>query len=342
MIELVVVMAVIAILVSLLMPAIQQARGAARRTQCRNNLRNVALAVLQTTEVQGRFPASAVYGWDPATNITFNGYSWVVSILPHLDQANLADKWRKEKPTNDPINETLAHTYLPILTCPDDPSIVGMGDLSFVVSGGLGFSAKPGQFGDCPIDPFGGNALDLNGNGITCASLQDDTGNPTDRQMFKHFGVFFLNALTPVEEKRSHNLASITDGVTHTYMLSENVRVGFNPSRPNDSHWGMVLAYQHSFFIGNPCANHDCTNGDIDYARSNAGAAAINSGLNSPEGSSPVPNSFHPGGVNMAFCDGRVQFLSEKIDGAVYAAQASPQGGRLNGTRFAQPLVTDD
>ncbi|MES2791886.1 MAG: DUF1559 domain-containing protein [Planctomycetota bacterium] len=341
MIELVVVTAIIAILISLALPAIQQVRSAARRTHCRNNLKNVSLAILQEMELKGRFPASGNYGFDATKNRRFNAYSWVLSVLPHLEQSALATSWNKDKSMKDPVNAPLARTFIPVLTCPDDISVAQQGDLSYVVNGGIGFTVKYSNgVGDCPVDRTWAR-LDLNGDGIVCEPAETAELKPTDRDMFLHFGVFFLETLNRDLSRRSHHPGSILDGMTHTYLVSENVRAGFDPDNPADGHWATSNPYRHSFYIGNPCANHDCTQGDVDYSRSNSGADAINSGLSSAEGSSPLPNSFHSGGVNMAFCDGRVVFLSQRIDGGVYAAQASPQGSRLDGTRFAQPLITE-
>ncbi|HAH45517.1 MAG TPA: hypothetical protein DCM07_11810, partial [Planctomycetaceae bacterium] len=68
----------------------------------------------------------------------------------------------------------------------------------------------------------------------------------------------------------------------------------------------------------------------------NSGSSAINAGIAKPEGSAPYPNSLHKGGVNVGYCDGHIQFLSENIDGKVYAALASPQGAALSGTSLEQ------
>lgn len=340
-IELIVVTGVIAVLIALMLPAVQQARAAARRTQCRNNLKNVSLGILQEMELKGRFPASGNFGLNPATNNAQNNFSWVVSIFPHIDQASLANQWDKDKAMDDPVNDPLTRTHIPVLTCPDDISVGHQGDLSYVVNAGIGFTVKHSNgVGDCPYDPSGG-PLDLNGDGQVCQMPGTPGVKPTDRELFMHFGVFFLETWKWEYTHRSHNPGSVMDGMSQTYLVSENVRAGYDPTNPADGHWATPNPYRHSFYIGNPCANHDCTNGNVDYRLSNAGSSAINSGLQSAEGTSPVPNSFHPGGVHMAFCDGHVVFLSQQIDGGVYAAQASPQGMRLVGTRFEQPLVSE-
>src|SRR5437764_5028454 len=84
-IELLVVMAIIAVLVSLLLPAVQQAREAARRTSCKNNLKQLALAVHNFHSAKDKFPPDTMYTYDP----TGPNWSWLAHILPYIDQQNL-------------------------------------------------------------------------------------------------------------------------------------------------------------------------------------------------------------------------------------------------------------
>src|ERR1700676_690638 len=96
-IELLVVIAIIAVLVSLLLPAVQQAREAARRTQCKNNLKQMGLAMYNYESTYKQFPMGAWWhvtgatsGADFGGSATFvNGGVWSISILPYIDQANL-------------------------------------------------------------------------------------------------------------------------------------------------------------------------------------------------------------------------------------------------------------
>ena len=341
-IELLVSIAVISILIALLLPAVQSARAAARRTQCKNNLRNIGLALVQVAETQGRFPASGNYGWNASTSSGQNHHTWVLDVLPYLEQASISDRWDKDRPITDPQNEPLMHSHVPVLTCPDDISVTGDGDLTYVVNGGIGFTVRyHNGVRDCPVDQDW-KPLDLNGNGFACSSSNPNAdGYPTDKDHFWKMGMFFLETWGDWEiTRRHHRFGSVTDGLSNTILASENVRAGRDPSKANQT-WANPNPYGHSFYIGNPCENADCSPGNVDYNRSNAGKHAINSGLASPEGSSPVPNAFHPGGVHMAFGDGRVQFISETISGPVYAALASPQGGRLSRTPLAQPIVGD-
>ncbi len=322
-IELLVSIGIISILVALIMPAVQQARAAARRTQCLNNTRNIALAVYNLTDSKDRFPACGYFAQAVGQR------SWVVDILPWIDQSIMFNEWDLEKSIADPANQAVAQRHLKLLTCPDDISVTGGGDLSYVVNGGVGFTVRWSDgTHDCPVVPSY-SRIDLNGNGVVCSGTPNADGTPSDKDYFKAMGLFFNETWKWDVTIRHHRFASVLDGLSQTIMLTENVRTGADPANPN-SNWASNNPYLTSFYIGNPCLNNRCDAGNVDYQRANSGQSAINSGLASPEGSSPVPNSFHTGGVSVAFGDGHVKFVSQSIDGGVYAALVSPQGQRLS------------
>ncbi|QDT44265.1 hypothetical protein Pan241w_43730 [Gimesia alba] len=334
-IELLVVVAVISILIALALPAVQSARESARQVQCLSNMRNVSLGLLQATDSANRFPACGYYG-DGSPGTVGSYRSWVVEVLPYLGQSVIFDKWDLEKGYEDPVNSPLANSHIPILTCPDDKTEVsGQGNLTYVVNSGVGFTTLRNGIHDCPIDPLQ-QALDLNGNGITCNSSAAPDGTPSDREILAQMGLFFNETWKgESRSKRHHTIASITDGASNTMLISENLRTGFDPANSR-ANWASPNPYLTSYYIGAPCLSGNCMSGNVDYNRSNSGGSAINSGRTQPEGSSPYPSSGHNGGVNIGFCDGRVEFVSENIDGKVYAAQASPQGQSLQGTSLAQ------
>lgn len=334
-VELLVSISVIGVLIALSLPAVQSARNSARQVQCLNNMRNVSLGLLQVTDSANRFPACGYYG--DGTPGTVGSYrSWVVEILPYLDQSFIFNKWDMEKGYENPVNAPMANTHIPVLVCPDDKTEVpGQGNLTYVVNSGVGFTTLRSGIHDCPVDPSQ-RALDLNGNGITCNSSTNGDGTPSDREMLAQMGLFFNE--TWKGEKRSrrhHTMASLNDGASNTMLISENLRTGYDPGNSR-SNWASPNPYLTSFYIGDPCLNGSCSTGNVNYNRSNSGASAINAGRTKPEGSSPYPSSGHDGGVNISFCDGRVEFVSENIDGKVYAAQASPQGQSLQGTALEQ------
>lgn len=334
-VELLVVIAIICLLMGLLATGLQQSWAASHRVQCQNNLRNVNLAMLNVLDAGGRFPACGNF-----TEEFGRHHSWVVDVLPWLGDSAVAQRWNKDRSIYDPVNRPLTSAWFAVLTCPADVSLSDpgdrKGDLSYVVNGGVGFTVFYEGVHDCPID-VEGRKLDLDGDGVSCPN---DAGSGADKALFQQMGLFFNETWKSDVTARHHTAASVTDGLSNTVILSENVRTGFNPSVSDDpwaSSWASPSPMLTCFHIGNPCRDARCSPGEVDYRRSNAGNAAINSGLTRPEGSSPVPNSFHAGGVNMAFGDGRVQLLAESVDGGVYAAVCSPQGAALAGTPLEQP-----
>jgi len=331
-VELLVSMAIISILVAVLIPAVQKTRGAARRLQCQNNLRNIGLALYQATDVTGRFPACGNFGHDGPH------HGWVIDALPWLDRNDVAVQWEKEQPIKSSGNLPLIDVHIPVLVCADDISVTGSGDLSYVVNGGVGFTVRyTDGTHDCPVDASW-TRLDLNGNGVVCPGQPGSDGSPSDKDSFFKLGLFFNETWNWNITVRHHRFATVTDGLSQTAMLSENVRTGVNPARFTGN-WATSNPYLTSFYIGNPCRSAACTLGNVDYGLANSQADSINSGLTQPEGTSPRPNSFHPGGVNMVFCDGRVQFLSQLISGHVYAALVSPQGTMLDGPLMQSAIL---
>ncbi len=338
-VELLVALAIIGLLMALLVPAISQARLLAQRTRCVNNLRNISFGLTQFDHLHKRLPASGTY-FDPDNQPSEPRHSWAVSILPWINQGNLYDQWDLDQAFNSPHNLPLTQTSIPIYQCPLDPSLSGgsHGDQSYAVNGGVGFTHRTREgVADCPIDREG-KQIDFNGDGLTCTGTTTDQ---LDLQLFKRMGLFFLENWKQGETKRHYSIAEIIDGTSQTFLVSENIRTGFNPDQLNHS-FADPHPRRSAFYIGSPCENGDCTAASVNYQRCNEGLNRINGGLTSPEGSSPVPNSLHEGGVNMAYADGHVAFLSESIDGAVYAALASAQGLLLDKTSLQQVIIDGD
>lgn len=117
-IELLVVIAIIAVLVALLLPAVQQAREAARRSQCKNQLKQIGLALHNYHDSYRSFPPG---------NVTMGnccgspcGTNWAISILPFMDQAPLYQQYNFDKYNEDPENQAVRETILPVFNCPSD------------------------------------------------------------------------------------------------------------------------------------------------------------------------------------------------------------------------------
>jgi prepilin-type processing-associated H-X9-DG protein len=334
------VIAIIGMLMSLLLPAVMSGREAARRTECMNNLHNVGLAMLSEAGAKNRFPASGNFSIDGSKWY----HSWVVSLLAWLERADIATGWNWDLTYDDPANARFTQISIPVLVCPDDFTVVPhQGNLSYVVNAGFGFTTGTPTL-DCPssfhvmtspvIAP-----IDLDGNGITCPV----TGPPEigDKKLLFQTGLFFgENWPQGIGTVRHHTLDTIFDGTSNTIMLSENLRAGYDPAKPATS-WANPWPLNNSFFISSyVCENRCCAAGKVDYQRANAGWEAINSSCEQAEGEAPWPSSLHPGGVNVAFVDGRIQFLSDQVEGAVYGALISPQGMSIRGP-LAQVKLSD-
>lgn len=339
-VEILVVIGIVGVLISMALPAIGRARQASRRIQCVNNLRNISFGITQHDHFLGRLPASGYY-FDPPSGPGGAHHSWAVSILPFLEQKTIYDKWDLSKPITDAANQALTQSHVPIYVCPMDLSLSKdkQGDLSYAVNGGVGFTIRSrAGVADCPLSPTDGK-LDLNGDGLVCEGTETDDA---DRKIFKQLGVFFLENWQqddPEATERHHSIDDLKDGTSQTFLVTENVRVGYSPDDDQAS-FADPDPHRSAFYIGSPCLNGDCSDGNVDYSRCNQGIAQINSGLQKPEGESPVPNSFHDGGVNMAYADGHVKFLSEQIDGGTYAALSSPQGMLLDDTPLQQAIAS--
>jgi prepilin-type N-terminal cleavage/methylation domain-containing protein/prepilin-type processing-associated H-X9-DG protein len=336
-VELLVAMAIISTLLALALPAVTRVRAASRRLECLNHLHNISIGVMQFDHTYKRLPPSGSYAYLPNPNRAFRLHSWAVSILPFVEQRPLHSQVDLDLPYESPPNRDLyADARIPLYVCPSDisRSEAGAGDLSYAVSGGLGFSVYHGVH-DCPVD-WHGRPLDLNGDGNACSG---SPGDDEDRKLFKQLGLFFIETRNSDNTVRHHSLDDVHDGSSQTFLVTENARTGIDPARP-EINFAEADPHRSAVYIGNPCPRRPCAAGGVNYALSNAGGDRINAGLWAPEGSSCVPNSFHDGGVNMAFADGHVVFLSEGIDGGVYAAMSSPQGLLVQGTPLEQGVIS--
>jgi prepilin-type N-terminal cleavage/methylation domain-containing protein len=121
-VELLVVIAIIGVLVALLLPAVQAAREAARRMQCANNMKNIGLALINYADTKGSLPAATQFRPgkpfpEPANG---PGGTWVLEILPFMEQQALYARFDRKRACNDPVNFPVLGTSLPMLICPSD------------------------------------------------------------------------------------------------------------------------------------------------------------------------------------------------------------------------------
>ena len=342
-IELLVVISIIATLMSLILPAVQSARAAARRTQCQNNLKNVALGIYnQATAKNGRLPSYGTFGASGSGG-TLPMRSWVNGVLPYLDRNDIADRWDNTAAYNAGINDDLKDTNIAVLVCPDDNTAEAIaGPLSYVVNAGYADATPsvPANFifhnGDAGA--FGNAAeLDWDASG---------TVDAIDYAMTNKTGLMYRQDITvaatggTVTTKNPVSIDSIYDGASQTILVTENINAGdiVNDGTANlPASWANPMLASSAFVypIDLPSAStaaealREARIDAIDLDNNNKADGLVNG--NRLVGPSPYPSSNHAGGVNAGFADGTVKFVSDDIDQAVYARLVSAQGARATG-----------
>lgn len=352
-IELLVVISIIAVLMSLILPAVQNAREAGRRTQCLNNIRNVTLAAMNfASSNKSKLPALSYY---PAVDVggtatTIRGRSWAVEMLPFMDQQSTFDRWNKDIAWNAGVNIDLAEgLFVEAFACPNDESAFQVkGGLSYVANGGFTLSGATNPEEARDNDDGSGTfvmeqhpsvlGIDWNISGGT---------DSTDIEVSKSTGVFWPEyevvgsggAVTRVRSD-SASVGKIYDGSGNTLMFGENLNAvgGQNFASPNPNSVG--------FFFPITPGNVSATVNLADNAEqlAPAGSPAFpNDAKTGPDGARPFLNSNHPGIVVVSLCDGSARTLSEDIDQGVYVQLITPNATRLRaGIAAENPVSADD
>ncbi len=333
-IELLVVIAIIAILIALLLPAVQQAREAARRTQCRNNLKQLGLAVHNHEQSYGFVPAwnrairQAEYpgGWptgNPYGQQTTFSTLW--HLLPYIDQAPFFQQFDMKRSYIDPVNMPtpygtlnpgLVATQIPAFICPstagNPPSDYG----PYFQTVGI-LSGQPLVMPRTDYVPLRG----LHSSLAACAGLPSVT---THNAFFGRVDDTYNR-----EENWKIKFSEVTDGLSNTICLIE------------------LAGKQKRYFRGQPTPGSTLADGGLGlnsffgdvnvarHARGLSGATIANPGqagcafINIYNENNPY--SFHTGGVHALMGDGSVTFLSENMSVIVFAGLLSRDGGETVG-----------
>ncbi len=295
-IELLVVIAIIAILIALLLPAVQQAREAARRSTCKNNLKQIGLALHNYHDTHRTFPPGAVWygiGSAPANGRDANwGTTWVVQVLPFMDQANLYNRYDmllNARSANSNTGDAVLRAKIPSLRCPSQAKI----DRSNLTQDHNGFSkiTYAGSVG-------GGSTLDI-----------------ADYNNIARRGIFSAIA------QNGAKIRDVEDGTSNSIMLSEIVLSLSSGDDKGAWGWctGALFAGQNSNGILTP--NISTVTDRTPYASNNTTDKNPNR-RNNPDdtndNSGQAARSFHVGGVHVTLADGAVRFVSENIDQTTY------------------------
>ncbi len=324
-IELLVVIAIIAILIALLLPAVQQAREAARRTQCKNNLKQIGLAMHNYHDIFNTLPPGYISRFP---NVVVSGeqglYSWGAMILPQVEQANLysvLNVGNTPLQTNVGLAAGLAalQTPQPNFRCPSDTGPVLNNFKSTLAGAPNWYNRNVTSTGTNEIPIATSNYLMVAGTGSSTTPPATPTTSTTPP-----LGVGFQNSRI--------NFRDITDGTSNTIMVGERAWkygqvmggagtvVGFSASvNLQDTNNGVKTAALNAIALGYDGINWSATNAD-----------------HQPRGFSSV----HVGGAQFVMCDGSVRFISENIDYKSTSPNVDPALWAT--TTFARLLCRND
>jgi len=295
-IELLVVIAIIAILIGLLVPAVQKVREAAARTQCQNNLKQIGLALHAYHDAYKRLPPGGVAQLRiPAPPSSEAGISWQVLILPFIEQGNLGVKFDQTLGFRSTINWPLAVFQVPIYLCPSASVLksTNAAEMSGTSTNGGGAVTLP----DFPYTVhYIGNPGPKNGT-LYAVDAPATTNGGLAKQ-----GVLYRDSKT--------RLTDITDGTSNTFLVGEQ---SFNSNKD-----------------GYRCWIRGCNSNDTCASVHNVTYPLNSFPYNGSTGFNDTSfGSEHPGGANFLLCDGGVRFITNSIDFRTYQSAATRDGGEV-------------
>jgi type II secretory pathway pseudopilin PulG len=349
------VISIIAVLASLIAPAVQSARRTARKAQCLNNMRQTGMAIIAfSSGNNGQLPPVVqnltMTNTTPSTGTMVIG--WPVAILPSLDATAVLKNIRNNAVVASGTSPNCVFTMavaeqnagIEAFTCPDDAD-------SHKVAGGLSYVVNTGFWPETQWDSATGanDAAYINWNldatyGIGSGGFDEPLGYST--------GVFWpsSNAGFSANVPSSLDFVSTGDGTTTTIMVTENLQAGpwHYPSSANTNvaHTRLGFGARITTSSGKPTTG-------LFTATTTAQAATlglqtidsafnllddrwmINRRLTAAIGTAPRPSSQHAGGVNAIMCDGSGKYLSEQIDRSILAKLTSS-----NGVSFGEATLT--
>lgn len=331
-IELLVVIAIIAVLIALLLPAVQQAREAARRTQCRNNMKQQGLALMNYESTHKVFPPARI----DLSGLSYvpGGYyqaSWTQMVLPYLDQAPLYQSYNFNLTWSDPANLPVTTVTIPAFLCPSAPAQRQVP--AATVKDGVGnFYPTSTPYGFCDYGSM--NAVRpayflSNGLPVPPLSTATNTASPASATKYEWDGGLKKGAATPI--------AAITDGTSNTIMCVEDsgrpqiYALSKATTATTKDGWGWA-DIQAGYSLDGATADasivgkSSCT---VPSGPCTLTTVAAPYGINILNDSEMY--AFHVGGAHVLMCDGSVRFISANIAASTLGALATRSAGDIAG-----------
>ena len=308
-VELLVVIAIIGVLVALLLPAVQAAREAARRSQCVNNVKQLGLALHNFHDANKKFPAGSYSqtGLTTPSASSCNQYGWInwfAKLMPFMEEGARRETLDYTKRTYDTASknpQAILDVNIPSMRCPSDPAGGVLSHKRFL-SGGCqgryiaGPSATSSSMGQS-YSPSGGPV-----RGVTDAECYPGTSGTKNCQPGDVLGR--RGAGTPgmfaAGWSVAYKIKECTDGTSHTFLVGEQLP---------------AISCHHMLF--HSYANIGTTNYPPNFRTKIPGAIIVNSPDYFQTGDEEEYASFkseHTGGVNMGMVDGSVHFVADEID----------------------------
>ena len=304
-IELLVVIAIIAVLIALLLPAVQAAREAARRMQCTNNLKQLALASANYESTNTTYPPGTYTAIRENGMITRDGPSVLVRLMPYVEGNASFNAANFSWSYTSWANVTVAGIGNSVLWCPSDGTI------------------SNGQ----PLDPTYALAGNFRQHFTSYGGVQGIWGlairttNPTYAQrVANENGVIFAHSNTAISQ--------ITDGTSNTLMFGEKAHNRMLASAAY-YHW-----WNSGYYTDSMIEAYFPPNGQVKYKTY---YTDVNTNLE--ETWAMISGSYHPGGANFAFCDGSVRFLKDTIDAMPVDSSGNAPGITYDSTNRIYAIV---
>jgi type II secretory pathway pseudopilin PulG len=319
-VELLVVMALIGILAALLLPAVQAAREAARRSTCQNNLRQVALAVLVHADGRhGELPAL----WRSDRPQPWENFSWRTEILDELEEDSLARSLRIDLPPLDAANRSAIEVLVWVFQCPSTPDsprrIQDLGpdgqseaDLAAAASD---YAAVFEVATDDYFEPMSG-AWRLESSRVSILRETDATYYGTDAP-----ATVPPDEVSPQRRARPSSLRATTDGHTRTVLLAEQAG---KPQRYDAQHETVDVHERSAIVVMADLLDGHLARAEGAWATGEMGTfhAAVN------RDNHAGPYGFHHG-AHVAMCDGSVQMLHAETEWVVLSALLTRDGDEI-------------
>ncbi len=330
-IELLVVIAIIAVLIALLLPAVQQAREAARRTQCRNNLKQLGLALHNYESSLQTFPPNLV----PGGNYNYSGGNWGVLayLSPYLDQTAIYNLMNLNAPTYaatspyniaDPNNALAASYVIPMFLCPSDKAtslggaygVASLGPSNYCANQGSGTNVLTG--GTINGSPYNADGVMFANSRIRIADITDGTSN-TACMSESVLGDGARNATGITPPASAQKVYAYNTSYSNVDDASCAAATSWNVQTPRQFLWysGEIRNTSYNHYYNPNDARWDCITNAYTLGYTAVGWKAA--------------RSLHTGGVHLLMCDGSVRFVSNNIDTTLWRSLATRAGGEVIG-----------